>query len=105
MLHTLVLSRTWAFRSRSPRAVWKWLSQREQHGFAKVCVPCWPSPWGRDNAVSSVLLDDKAHVFASEVIVAENDEEAMLRAIRLRDRYDIEVWQLDRKVALIKAPK
>ena len=81
------------------------LCAREQHGFAKVCVPCWPSPWGRDNAVSSVLLDDKAHVFASEVIVAENDEEAMLRAIRLRDRYDIEVWQLDRKVALIKAPK
>src|SRR5262252_8486204 len=28
MLHALVLSRTWAFRSRSPRAVWKWLSQR-----------------------------------------------------------------------------
>ena len=51
------------------------------------------------------FLDDQAHVFASEVIVAENDEEAMLRAIRLRDRYDIEVWQLDRKVALIKAPK
>jgi hypothetical protein len=38
-------------------------------------------------------------------MVAENDEEAMLRAIRLRDRNDVEVWQLDRKVALIKAPK
>ena len=51
------------------------------------------------------FLDDKAHVFASEVIVAENDEEAILRATRLRDRYDLEVWQLDRKVALIKAPR
>ena len=60
---------------------------------------------GQDNAVSSVLSRRQGHVFASEVIVAENDEEAMLRAIRLRDRYDIEVWQLDRKVALIKAPK
>jgi hypothetical protein len=34
-------------------------------------------------------LDDNGHVFASEVIVAETDEEAMLRATRLRDRHDI----------------
>jgi hypothetical protein len=51
------------------------------------------------------LLDGNGHVFASKVIVAENDEEAMLRATRLRDDHDIEVWQLDRKVALIKASK
>jgi hypothetical protein len=51
------------------------------------------------------FLGGNGHVFASEVIVAENDEEAMLRATRLRDDHDIEVWQLDRKVALIKAPR
>ena len=33
----LVLSRTWAFRSRSPRAVWKWLSQRI--GTSAACSP------------------------------------------------------------------
>jgi hypothetical protein len=50
MLHALVLSRTWAFRSRSPRlssaqsvaelerpAVWKWLSQRI--GTSAACSP------------------------------------------------------------------
>ena len=37
MLHALVLSRTWAFRSRSPRTVWKWLSQRI--GTSAACSP------------------------------------------------------------------
>jgi hypothetical protein len=51
------------------------------------------------------FLDDNGHVFASEVIDAGNDEGAILRATRFRDGHDIDVWQLDRKVALIKAPR
>jgi hypothetical protein len=52
------------------------------------------------------FLDDDGHVFASEVIVAENDDnEAMLWATQLRDGYDIVVWQRDRKMVLIKASK
>jgi hypothetical protein len=42
------------------------------------------------------FLDDNGHVFASEVIDAENDEEAILRATRFRDGH---------KVALNKGPK
>jgi hypothetical protein len=51
------------------------------------------------------LLDDHGHVFAREDIIAENDEEAVLSAAQLQNGRAIEVWQLDRRVALIKAPK
>jgi hypothetical protein len=67
-------------------------------------VPVCGGP-GQTTDYRAFFLDDNGHVFTSEVIVAENDEEAILRATRLRDGHDIEVWQLDREVARIKAPK
>ena len=51
------------------------------------------------------LLDDDGHVFAREDMIAENDEEAVLSATQLQNGRAIEVWQLDRRVALIEPPK
>ena len=51
------------------------------------------------------FLDDDGRVFAREDIIAENDEEAVLSATQLQNGRAIEVWQLDRRVALIELPK
>jgi hypothetical protein len=51
------------------------------------------------------FLDDDGRVFAREDIIAENDEEAVLAASQLQNDRAIEVWQLDRRVALIEPPK
>jgi hypothetical protein len=51
------------------------------------------------------FMDGDGHVVAREDIIAENDEEAVLAATQLQNGQPIEVWQLDRKVALIKASK
>jgi hypothetical protein len=51
-------------------------------------VPVCGEP-GQTTDYRAFFLDDNGHVFTSEVIVAENDEEAILRATRLRDGHDI----------------
>jgi hypothetical protein len=51
------------------------------------------------------FLGDDGHVVAREDVIAENDEEAVLAATQLQNGHPIEVWQLDRKVALIEPPK
>jgi hypothetical protein len=50
------------------------------------------------------FLGDDGHVVAREDVIAENDEEAVLAATQLQNGHPIEVWQLDRKVALIEPP-
>ena len=51
------------------------------------------------------FLDDDGHVFAREDIIADNDEEAVHSATQLQNGQAIEVWQRDRRVALIEPPK
>jgi hypothetical protein len=51
------------------------------------------------------LLDDDGRLLAREDIIAENDEGAVLLATQLHNGHAIEVWQCDRRVALIEAPK
>jgi hypothetical protein len=41
------------------------------------------------------------HVRGFEPIVCPNDEAAIAAAKRLVDRYDVELWQADRKVILL----
>ena len=49
------------------------------------------------------FLSESGHIVTFEAIDAENDDEAIQRAARLKDGRDIEVWHHDRKVALIRA--
>ena len=49
------------------------------------------------------FLSESGHIVTFEPIGAENDEEAMQQAARLKDGRDIEIWHHDRKVALVRA--
>ena len=49
------------------------------------------------------FLSESGHIVTFEPIDAENDEEALQQAARLKDGRDIEIWHHDRKVALIRA--
>ncbi|MCS3502826.1 hypothetical protein M2189_007661 [Bradyrhizobium japonicum] len=48
------------------------------------------------------LLDQDGHIFSAHSFDAVDDEEALQKATRLVDGHDVEVWQLARKVGLIK---
>lgn len=48
------------------------------------------------------LLDENGHVWNARTFQAANDEDAIEHARQMASASDIEVWQLDRKVALVK---
>jgi hypothetical protein len=50
-------------------------------------------------------LDYTGHVIGRIDLSCLDDEDAMKQAQRLLDFYDIELWRLDRRVALLKSDK
>jgi hypothetical protein len=50
-------------------------------------------------------LDDNGHVIGSVDLSCLNDEDARKQAEQLLKLYDIELWQLDRRVAVLKSEK
>ncbi|MCS3896085.1 hypothetical protein M2171_005218 [Bradyrhizobium japonicum USDA 38] len=48
------------------------------------------------------LLDQDGHILCAHGFDAVDDEEALQKARGLVDGHDVEVWQLARKVGLIK---
>jgi hypothetical protein len=51
------------------------------------------------------ILGQDGHIFKAEGFEASDDEEALRKAKCIVDGHDVEVWQLARKVAAIKAVK
>jgi hypothetical protein len=51
------------------------------------------------------VLNDDGHIFDFAQLAADDDEDAKRQARHLREGFDIEVWQQDRLVARLKAPK
>ena len=47
------------------------------------------------------IVGTDGHFKSSEVIVAEDDKQAIKIAEKLVDEHSVEVWQLDRKVAVL----
>jgi hypothetical protein len=48
------------------------------------------------------LIGDDGHFYDAVHLIAEDDAEAMEKAKRLAVGHDVELWQLDRKIATIK---
>lgn len=48
------------------------------------------------------IIGHDGHFKASKVVVADDDEQAVKIAEKLVDGHDVEVWQLDRKIAVLK---
>jgi hypothetical protein len=48
-------------------------------------------------------IGQDGHISGAEGFNAADDEEALQKARRLVDGHDVEIWQLERKVGLIKA--
>jgi hypothetical protein len=49
------------------------------------------------------ILNDHGRIFNFAELEADGDDDAKRQARHLQDGFDIEVWQLDRKVAVLKA--
>jgi hypothetical protein len=49
------------------------------------------------------LVGQDGHFHSFEVVKAENDESAISTAKKFVDGHDVEVWLLDRKVAVLKS--
>jgi hypothetical protein len=49
------------------------------------------------------ILNDHGRIFNFAELEADGDDDAKRQARHLRDGFDVEVWQLDRKVAVLKA--
>jgi hypothetical protein len=47
------------------------------------------------------VVDHDGHFKTFEIIAAENDAEAVKLARQYVDGFDVEVWHLDRKIALL----
>ena len=47
------------------------------------------------------IVGTDGHFKSSEVIIADDDEGALKIADKLVDRNNVEVWQLDRKIAVL----
>ena len=54
------------------------------------------------NEYRAFFLDQEGHIFSALGFDAADDEEALQKARRLVDGHDVEVWQLTRKVGLVK---
>jgi hypothetical protein len=51
------------------------------------------------------IIGRDGHFQSSEVIIADDDEKAVKIAEKLVDGHDVEVWQLDRKIAFLPHKK
>ena len=51
------------------------------------------------------MIDDDGHIQNRVAIFCEDDEEAKRYAEQLVDGHDIELWQLDRKIAEFRRVK
>jgi hypothetical protein len=49
------------------------------------------------------LIGPDGHIFQRIDLVCENDEDAKERAKQLVDGHDIELWQLDRRIATFQS--
>lgn len=49
------------------------------------------------------IVGTDGHFQSSEVIIADDDTQAVKIAEKLVDGHDVEVWQLDRKIAVLPA--
>ena len=47
------------------------------------------------------IVDKDGHIKTFEVVTAVDDESAIQAATHMADRYDVEIWHLDRKVAFL----
>lgn len=47
------------------------------------------------------IVDKEGHIKSAKVIVADDDEKAVEAAKPMVDGHDIEIWHLDRKVAVL----
>ncbi len=50
------------------------------------------------------LRNDQGHFINVTELLCRNDEEAIKEASRLSDEHTVELWERDRKVAVIPAP-
>jgi hypothetical protein len=50
-------------------------------------------------------IGDDGHFYSAEVVIAENDEAAIEAAQKLVDGHDVELWQFDRKITVLKSQK
>jgi hypothetical protein len=48
------------------------------------------------------IVGTDGHFKSSETIVAESDEQALKIAEQFVDGHDVELWQLDRKIAVLR---
>ena len=48
------------------------------------------------------IVDTDGHFKSSEIIVAESDEQVLKIAEQFVDGHDVELWQLDRKIAVLR---
>jgi hypothetical protein len=49
------------------------------------------------------LLDDRRHVISAANLYCADEEAARARAQQLVDTNDVELWQLDRRLAIFKS--
>lgn len=47
------------------------------------------------------IIDRDGHIKTFEVVTVDDDEAAIAAAKHLADRYDVEIWHLARKVAVL----
>jgi hypothetical protein len=47
------------------------------------------------------IVGHDGHFHSSETIIAEDDDHALKAAEQLVDGHDVELWQLDRKIAVL----
>ena len=51
------------------------------------------------------LLDECRHVISAANLHCADDQEARERALQLVEGHDVELWQLDRRIAVFEAAK
>ena len=98
----LSVGRRWAFKSEHP--VTKTTSPRNFRGLAspqEVLFPRWAAVGMLH--YRAYLLDEHRHVISAANLYCADEQAAKERAQQLVDANDVELWQLDRRIAVFKS--
>ncbi len=69
----------------------------------EIILHRWSGRQATNNQYRAYVLNDSGHIMDVAQVEANGDEDATRQAEHLRKGFDKEVWQQERKVAVLKA--